>query len=56
MSNISLRNKYLNLNKNIKLWNYDLEDYHIYNIDNIVCDRIYENSAYNMEDEIFILH
>lgn len=42
--------------KNVKLWNYDLEEYHIYNIDNIVCDQIPNNSFYQIESEIIILH
>lgn len=42
--------------KDIKIWNYDLKKYHIYNIDNIVCDKHDDNSVYKIESEILILH
>ncbi len=42
--------------KNIKLWNYDLEEYHIYNIDNIVCENHDNGYIYKIETEMFILH
>jgi len=42
--------------ENIKLWNYDLEEYHIYNIDNIVCDGIEDGFIYKIETEMLILH
>lgn len=42
--------------ENIKLWNYDLEEYHIYNIDNIVCDGVEDGFIYKIETEMLILH
>ncbi|MCI9585736.1 MAG: hypothetical protein HFH45_03790 [Bacilli bacterium] len=42
--------------ENIRLWNYDLEEYHVYNIDNIVCDGKDDGSIYKIATEMLILH
>lgn len=53
------KNNCISVNKlvhNIKIWNYDLEEYQIYNIDNIVCEKCEDYIYNNIETEILILH